>query len=666
MYSRSVSGDIRARPRHDLQENDPNVVEEWREPEVALSGMQVAPALMGTTRRVLWWLLAVSVIFFLTALGIFGYYFTLGSGSLPANPSNVDIVVTGPAQIAGGEATELQIAVTNRNRIALQLSELVITFPEGTRKVTDYESDLLTLRQALGDLESGDRRQGTVSAVFAGSAGDRKTVNVALEYRVEGSNSIFVAESEYTIVFSSSPISVSTEGNAETVSGQPVEFTVNVASNSSAPVKDVLLDIDYPFGFQFVRSRPSPAAAGFWELGDLVPGEKKVVVIEGVMTGEEGDDRIFHITSGSRSGATSTAISTRLASNTYNMKIAQPFLGLAVLINNRGEHATSTNSSDIFVDTKSQPTIVASSESVTIRLDYQNNLDSEIADAIVVARLSGIHIDGAQVYATDGFYRSSDDSVLWDKNTTGGRLGRIAPGEKGSLTFTFTVPSTEDLRAVRDPQLSLVISSAGKRVSEAGVPQSLQSTAQRTIRVATDVGLTTCALYYSNPFGSTGPMPPKAGEETKYGLVFTLTNTTNKITDAEITAALPNYVRWVGAYAPSWEKLSFNQQTGTFTWAVGNIEAGTGITGSSVAARQLAIAIGLTPSSSQIGEQPALVNSVTLRGTDAAGRKIERIVKPDVTTNLTQSGNLSEAGRAGALSTCVDPGFSPGNASVVR
>src|SRR3989344_6884718 len=88
MYSRSFSGDIRTRPRHDLQENDPNVVEEWREPEVALSGMQVAPALMGTTRRVLWWLLAVSVIFFLTALGIFGYYFTLGSGRLPANPSN--------------------------------------------------------------------------------------------------------------------------------------------------------------------------------------------------------------------------------------------------------------------------------------------------------------------------------------------------------------------------------------------------------------------------------------------------------------------------------------------------------------------------------------------------------------------------------------------------
>ena len=56
-----------------------------------------------------------------------------------------------------------------------------------------------------------------------------------------------------------------------------------------------------------------------------------------------------------------------------------------------------------------------------------------------------------------------------------------------------------------------------------------------------------------------------AGTETTYGIVFTLTNTTNKIENAKLTAVLPSYVRWVGVFSPASENLSFNQNDSSVT-----------------------------------------------------------------------------------------------------
>jgi hypothetical protein len=135
--------------------------------------------------------------------------------------------------------------------------------------------------------------------------------------------------------------------------------------------------------------------------------------------------------------------------------------------------------------------------------------------------------------------------------------------------------------------------------------------------------------------------------------VFTVTNTTSKITNAVVTAHLQHYVRWTGICSPNSEcdpsanKLVFNQSDGTVTWNMGDIAPGVGLNGTPP--RQMAIAIGFTPSTSQIGQEPSLLQIITLSGTDdATGKTITRSAK-DVTTNILG-----------------DPGFSAANATVVK
>jgi len=636
MYSRSLSDKLKERERRPLGQMDGIVGENFVEPEKQVKGTIVAPRAIGFARTALWWLLGAAIIFFIGAISFFAYYFIFGAGSLAAASGNITISVSGPPQIEGGTRSEFQIVVVNRNKVALQLADLIVTYPNGTRSPADFATDLPSQRIPLGSIEPGGTRQGTVSAILSGDEGDHATVKLELEYRIQGSSAIFVTSTDYGIVFSSSPLSLVVTGNKETIGGQPVEMTVSIASNTNAPVKDVLVSAHYPFGFTFSSASPAPSGvsssqSGLWQIGDLSPGQRRTITIRGSLGGEAGDDRVFRFTAGTRSNTESSTIETALAEHTYPITISEPFLGLAISVNG----AAGSN------------VAVSPGSKVTISIDWQNNLPTAITDAVIVAKLSGLAIDGTSVRTTDGFYRSNDSIVLWDKTTSNGALATLGPGARGEVEFEFQMPGTETLAGMVSPQLNISINAAGKRLSEAGVPENLQSSASQKILLASDISLTAQGLYYANPFGSVGPLPPKAGTETTYAIIFTVTNTTNAISEAKVTAHLPPYVRWVGIYSPSSETISFNQNDGTMTWNIGAIAPGVGLNGTTP--RQAAIAIGFTPSTSQIGQEPALIQNISLSGIDETTKApITRTVK-NVTTNIQG-----------------DPGFTSTNATVVK
>jgi hypothetical protein len=642
MYSRALSEKIHPRERHELGETKPVVEGDWKRPEPEMEPILVAPVGIGLGKSLLYWLLGSAIVFFVGAAGFFMYYFTIGGGSLPASPQNISISVSGPPQVAGGSVTQLQVAVVNRNKVPLQLAELVLKFPPGTRSPTDFKTDEPSLRQPLGTIEPGGVRQGTVSAVFAGKEGAREDIQVELEYRVAGSNSIYVASSGYTLNFTSAPLAIAVDGVNEAISGQPVQFTVTVTSNSVTPMREVLMSAEYPFGFKLSSATPAPTRGNLWELGDFNPGQQKTVVVNGTLTGDSGDDRIFHFIAGTSSSTPYKKVDTPLSVVTFKSGISQAFLKLGLIIN----------------ESTSKKVVVAPGDKVTVAVSYQNNLSKAIDNAVIVAKLSGINIDGANVRSSDGFYRSADGAVFWDKTTTNGRLEHLDPGEKGTVQFTFEMPTSDQLVNTQSPHLDISVNAAGSRIEENGVPQTLQSTARSSISLASELQLIAEGLYYTNPFGSAGPMPPKANTETTYAVVFTITNTTNKISGATLTAQLPPYVRWVGIYSPAAENVTFNQLESTVTWRLGDIDANVGLNGTQP--RQAAIAIGFTPSTSQIGQQPVILQNIVLKGTDESGVALSKKID-DLTSNLSKVSKSSTD-----ILVSGDAGFTAANAVVVK
>ncbi len=625
MYSRSIAPHLRTRVRHDIRPVDYGVKTDWQEEVEPVAQSTVAPRVISATQNLMWWILGATVLFFIASVGIFFYYFTIGAGGTVASPGNIEISVRGPTTVIGGEVSELQVIVTNHNQAALELADLLVKYPEGkARSPTDYLTDLPQQRISLGNIEPGGRRQGTISAVLIGQEGSQETIQMELEYRVSNSNAIFVAKNEYAFTFASAPISVALEANEEAISGQSLLLTVHLTSNTDTVLKDALFAMEYPFGFKVESRNPEPKYSDVWELGDLSPGVEHVITIRGVLEGQEGDDRVFRASAGTRKEKKNKTIDVELAEVVHHVAVARPFIGLSLAVNKEtGADAVSVNPG----------------ETVSVVIPWVNNLTVPITNAIIVARLTGLPINKGSVRTPDGFYRSTDNTVLWDKNTSHGVLDVLEPGERGTLSFSFQMPSEVELSAAREASVEIAIHAAGKRAAEMSVPETLQATVARTVKLASNTKLLARAFYYSNPFGSVGPLPPKVDQETTYAVVLTLQNTSNKIKDGKITAELPAYVRWIGVYSPAQERVSFNSLDGSVTWNVGDVAQGVGV--ENAPPREIAFSVGLTPSVSQIGQRPPLIRKITMSGTDTFTGRLVTVTHKDIDTNLTSDVGFS-------------------------
>lgn len=520
------------------------------------------------------------------------------SGDNIVSTRNVVIAIDGPNEIRAGDSTSLNIAVTNRNSVPMELTDLVIEFPPGTRSETDISVALPRIRESIGTIEPGRSISKNVRAVLFGTANTNVDVKVVVEYRVPSSNAIFFSEATYTIPISQSPASIRVDSLREVVSGQEAVFTVTVTSNVSDRLSGMLLTADYPPGFSFISSTPSPiTGSAAWRLGDIEQGGSRTVTIRGRFAGEDGDERVVNFTAGNQDPRSEDAIAAPLATGDLSVRVAKPFVSLALAL---GGDVTSE-----YIARRGAP--------VRGDIRWTNNLPQRVQDVEIIVKLSGSILDRNSVSADRGFYRSSDNTIVFSKETDP-RLADVAPGGSGVSTFSFaSLPATAP--GFRNPEMDVEVTVRARRITETQVPENLESSASAQVLVSTDLALAATVLAES------GPMPPKADSETIYRVTWTANNSANAIANAAVTASIPSYVRWIGA---SGGAVSYNPVGGGITWNIGDIPADE--------SRTVTFQIGVTPSLSQVNQSPAIVNNQRIYGVDRFTRsQIERTA-PALTT----------------------------------
>src|SRR3989344_2966302 len=90
----------------------------------------------------------VSIGFFLVALAVAGVAFFWGPNTI--SPSNIDIQIVAPSLVDGGKEAQFQIIINNKNPAELQVADLVIDYPSGSRNPKAPTEPLLHERQTLG------------------------------------------------------------------------------------------------------------------------------------------------------------------------------------------------------------------------------------------------------------------------------------------------------------------------------------------------------------------------------------------------------------------------------------------------------------------------------------------------------------------------------------
>ena len=560
-----------------------------------------------------------ALAFFVVAAGIATFLFLRGTRAISSDHIVIS-VAPATATIASGDSVSFTVSVRNDNPLAITNTDLFVDFPEGTLQTGTTSVPLPPYTDTLGDMPSGATQSRTVSGVFFGGQNQVIAIPIRFQYRTAGSNALFTATSTYQLTISTSPVSVQVNAVSESASGQPLTVSVSVHSNAAVPIQGIAVRATYPnFGFTFQSANPAPTLGSFFTIGSLAPGETKTVSITGVLTGQEGSAGTFNFDVGTAKDDGTALLASTYTSSSATVAISHPFIGTTLSLDNQD--------SDTVTATPGTP--------INATLTWVNNLTQPIGDAAAMVTLSGTAFDPKSVTVQGGFFRSSDNTILFSKENNPG-LAELAPGDTGAGTFTFSAKSAAALAGIQNPAITATVSVSGVRAGQGNVPQSITSSLVRTIKIGTGVTLSTKILHATGPVPNTGPVPPVPGTETTYTVELAAQNTLNSVGAAKATLVLPSYVRFVSAVSsiagPA--PITYDDASRTVTWDVGDIAPG--------ATPTAAFKIAFLPSTSQAGGSPVLLQEETFTGAD-------RFTQLPVTAMLP----------AMTLQQQSDPGFTP-------
>ena len=568
-----------------------------------------------------------SSVFFILTLGYAFYVFFAGGNTVSNN--NIDISILGNNFTAGGEELSLIVGITNRNSSALDLVDLVVEYPKSSSNSgAGLSAGTERFRESLGTISAGAVRNENIKLVLFGEQGSVRPVKISLEYRVEGSNGIFVKEKSYEITISSTPLNLSVNAPSTVSLNQDVTLNIKATLNVTRAVSKILLKLDYPVGFQFKSSVPAPSLGNnIWNLGDLAPGTERNISITGKMLDVfDGEEKSFHISSGSQSSGDKSVIDVVFNSLTHTITMKKPFIEAKLFINGVYQREYSANAK-----------VPISGE-----IRWTNNLDTKVNDLEIRAKISGNAIDRKTINPQQGFYNSSTNVITWDKNSKNG-FDEINPGDSGSVNFSFSSVSLFGALSgmLSDPAINVDISISGKQLIAGYAAADLNNSDSGIIRIISDVGFAAKALYYSGPFTNTGPVPPKVEKETSYTIVWSLSNTANDISKSIIRSTLPSWIKFKGPISPLQEDLTYNPSTKEIIWNISRIQKGAGIT---APGRSVSFQVAFIPSLSQAGTLPVIINEAILTGYDDFANVDVKVNKAPLRTQLDNDSSFPSAG----------------------
>lgn len=565
------------------------------------------------------------LIFFIVA---FAYaYYTFSTGANTVSPDKVEIVVTGPISVRSGEVNDFSIDITNNNPTDLTLSDLVIQYPLGTMSSVDPTLSRTFERIEVGVIKQGETVRRKASAIFFGEENLKKNINYTLEFSIPDSDSIFSVAKNIAVVISGSPVTAKITNVREVTNNQELSFDIEIQSNTEEVVKNIQLQVEYPFGYKLERSNLKPTFDNnTWNIGDIAALDTKTITLKGKLIGTSNLEKNFRFILGvydAKSGEMSTVLSTQ----DQKVTIGKPFVSTKLSLDGRALEFNPVQYED----------------SIQGDIVFTNNLDVPLTDVVVEMAIGGVLIDRTTIKPNKGFYRSSDDLVFWDKAQED-KLASVEPGQSRELSFNMAIIRSKEslIKTLRRAGSTLTVTVKAKRLNENRVPEEITSVIKQELRLETNPTFESGIAHLSGPYKNIGNFPPKVNTETTYTFFARISNTSNTLKQTTFSAKLPPNAVWKNVYSKDIPagSVSYSQSKREITIQLGDIPAGAGI---SSPAKEFSFQLGFTPTLTQLGSAPTLIATPRISGVDAfTNRRLERGIDGLTIIPTADTGNVGE------------------------
>lgn len=556
-----------------------------KRPTITESIKKEKPAPAGKGGKHLTLFVTISLVVFVLTT-VFVVYRLFFAGAL-ISPRNVSIDIDAPSTTRAGDSVNFDITIENANKVDLLDAKLLVTLPVDTLSADGDGNRIDTLELDLGTIPTDGMKTEEIDVLLFGKEGDDVEIEFFLDYGTPDSGARLSNTVTHPIRISSAPVSVLVAPSLREVqSGNQFEIEIDVRSNTTASLQNLVLEVEYPGGFSFVSSNPSPIEGeNIWRIGSLSSQETETVTLRGYLEGVNNESRFFKVRVGEGSGE-GQAIGRLFASGEEKVTITAPPISLATDINKSSAHTISS----------------IAGEQVAVRIDWRNTLRDSLRNLVIEAEIDDRYVEAGSVRATGGFYQSSTNTITWDR-TTSSSLSLVDPLESGSVSFSFRIADGNTLSGATNPEIPISITVEASEPQDSGSAREIVNRLERVVRIASDLVISQ-TLHHSS-----GPNPPQADTPTTYTVRWVARNSGNDVRSASVRAALPTYVSFVEGD----QGIQFSQLTNEVVWNIGEIEEGGGFSSS----LEKTFVVMFNPSASQVNQAPTLVHDALIEGRDA-------------------------------------------------
>lgn len=565
-------------------------------------------------QTILYTMLAVFGGLFVVAAAAFFMYASWNQKSF--TNERVIFKIVPPISVIAGQDQQYSIMIANNERVTLYNLNVILQYPENFSFVssTIEAGGEKNNSWDISALSVGESKEIKFTARLDAAVNSVQTLSGTLTFKPENMNADFSQKTQVDLGVNSSAVIMSVDGPAKVMASDDVVYTINVLNTGADLIKNLEVAAEFPAGFVFVSSDPSPKEGlnNMWTIDKLATStdgaatsSAKKIVIKGNYTGASASfDAIFKAHAVVRvSGGDKL-----LAENSLATTVVKDELSLITVINGSAEN---------------QP--ISFGDLLFYTLTYKNNGQTELKDVKITANMNSPLLDFDTLLDSNKG-KVKDGTITWDKSLIS-KLVSLRPGEEGEISWQIRVKDLAALGGGVITQYSIEnFATAAAKNADGGAVNVKSSIL--TASINSDLGLKAVARYYddSNVAVGSGPIQPKAGETSSYNIALSLDNNLHNVGEIIVSLTLPAGVSWAQAENHNTGAVSFDAKTKKYSWTISKLPKSTAGTAAD-------FNVTITPTEANVGKVLILVPEVRLVAKDLeTGAMIDKSVKAITTS----------------------------------
>lgn len=562
------------------------------------------------SKKIFKWLIGLAVV--LGVISVLLFYF----GGSSFTESGVILKIDGPTQASVGDEVIYKVHYENTTKTTLNNFKLSFTYPPNSAVIKDGQvvtdsGNVQTVSEP--DLAPGQSRDEEFHAFLVGDRGNIKVALVKINFNAGTIKSSFEKSAQLSTTISDVPVSVTLVGPPTSVSGQLVTYYLDYRNQSQDDISDLRLSVDYPDGFKVSKITPTATTGNsLWSLPNVAKGNGARIIIQGTLSGREGDSKSFNATL--QRNVNGTYVDYEKTSATT--LISSPLLDLDTTINGDSNY------------------ISHAGDTLQYTVRYTNTSNFTFTGLTLSAKLSGAMYDFSSVEPRGGFFDASTGTITWN-STVVSAFDSLQPRATGTVNFTVKLKQISGSGSSNTLAHS-VITLATDNVPDAVSVDRIAVSNDILTKITSQPTFSEKMYYKDSALGSSGAMPPQSGKSTTFTVHWVVTNPGNGLSGAKIVATLPQGVTWKNVVSVNGTQTpppAFNKNTSQVTWNIGSLPYGVGISGTP--AYELVFQVGVTPSATQVGLPAPVITAASLSGVDSFTKQNIAVSNLDLNTNST-------------------------------